>query len=224
MNFPFIQLYGICIFIGIVTALWLIQKKEKIDILSDNVFQNIIIYLYCGGCIGARLWYVIIDDPEAHFFAFYDGGFSLLGATTGACIVLVILDTLRYCQKNLYMIIPMYALIINGFGRIGCYCAPCCTGYLFTIPVQLCSALFYFCCFLIVYYVSYRYKNFLYEYIVLYGFFIALERFLFDYFRYDCIPYYYGFLSQYQFNGLLFFVVCMLLYMYKRVFRYSFPS
>jgi phosphatidylglycerol:prolipoprotein diacylglycerol transferase len=131
---PFaINSYGFFIVIGILIALWcahrdaqsakLITNEQALTLLSGSVI---------AGIFGARALYFLLEHVTVtwyDFFAFWQGGGTELGS-----IIAITLFAGYYLYKHGIPLLELldlaanYAPLVQGFARIGCFCAGCCHG------------------------------------------------------------------------------------------------
>lgn len=132
--------YGLCIAVGVVVALLLAyrnrswQKEISHDTLITLINMSII-----AGIVGGRALSILTDadqiDSWLDVFAFWDGGFSVLGSALAIIIVLGLYALIK--KVSLFAILDLfglYAPLVQAFGRMGCYFAGCCHGSPTTLP------------------------------------------------------------------------------------------
>lgn len=135
--------YGFMIAIGILCAIFLLNKKAKAKGYNEDNIFNMIIITVIMGILGGKGLYIITDfedvmkDPSVIFTQF-GYGFVIYGA-----IIFGILGVFLYCKKKKWnsleifdMVAPCVALA-QGFGRIGCFFAGCCYGSITDGPLYL---------------------------------------------------------------------------------------
>ena len=135
--------YGFMIAIGILCAIFLLNKKAKAKGYNEDHIFNMIIITIIMGILGGKVLYVITDfknvikNPSIIFTQF-GYGFVIYGA-----IIFGILSIFLYCKKKKWnslevfdMVVPCVSLA-QGFGRIGCLLAGCCYGGITEGPLYL---------------------------------------------------------------------------------------
>lgn len=206
-----IHAYGLFIVIGALTALFLFSRDKKIKkyVTSDQI-ATIVQIIIAGAYFGGRIIFMFSESITdlTLLFRFWEPGFSILGSILGIGILLPI-----YLQSNkipglLFLDrVSLYAPLIQGFGRIGCFFTGCCYGkptdawYAVTYthenhvaplfyslhPSQLYSSTLLFLIFFLLYFIQqYRVKTpglLFMSYLIL----ISAERFLIDFVRWDRI-------------------------------------
>lgn len=130
-----IQSYGVMIAIGFICFLYItynLERRKKI--ISDELYVNTVYLGLIAGIVGGRVL-TIINSPEAFKECWYEvffpwvGGLTVLGAILG-----VIFTVTLYLMYYRIPILPMldiaavYAPMMQGFGRIGCFLSGCCYG------------------------------------------------------------------------------------------------
>ncbi|WP_196887331.1 prolipoprotein diacylglyceryl transferase [Aureivirga sp. CE67] len=127
-----IPMYNLLIGIGLIFGFLFLEKevkKYKVSFDEDYKLKLVIIATLILGFLGARFFEMFYHDMEFTFENFKNGGFTLLGGViTGFFIFLIgnLLFKLNF-KKNLLLLIPPLVLV-QGFGRIGCFFAGCCYG------------------------------------------------------------------------------------------------
>ena len=201
INFNF---YGFFILIGVFFCLFslfffkkylikknLLNQEEANGSFEDYypVFKNLYFFSFLGG----KLFFYLFDydDSWNSFYDFFTYGFSMLGSSSFALIYyLYVLNKSKNFKLLNYL--PIFILLIHGFGRMGCYSSGCCGGSFYGYPIQIVSSIWYFIFFLIsiltfkfTIYFFVKKTKFLYIFIPILG--ITLERIIFDKYRFDCI-------------------------------------
>lgn len=225
-----IHSYGFFIAIGLIIFMGLVMQDIRFKdlCLQDFFIDSITIGTLCA-VFGGRMLYVVSEkevvDSALDFFAFWQGGLSILGGVIGALIgVSVFLRYKKIPILPFFDLIAIYAPLLQAAGRIGCFYAGCCYGlrcnYPWAVrytddscyaplhvamhPTQLYSAAILFTLFLILF-LYVRHKKMYAGFIVqLYLFCIALERFVLDFWRADrCMHNHFFSYNQYIAFGLI---------------------
>ncbi len=132
---PFsIYSYGLFIAIGVCTVIMLMQADRRFTQLQIAPHFNMILTIcILSGLLGGRIWFTL-TEPEAadtlvDFFAYWQGGFSILGCIIGICLTLpVALHRYRIPILPFLDFVALYAPLVQSISRIGCLCAGCCHG------------------------------------------------------------------------------------------------
>jgi len=125
-DFLTIRWYGLFLGIGIMITSWIIIKLFKREGLEEDLALSLIIYLFIGGIIGARLGHILFYEigyyltyPIEVFFINH-GGLSSHGLTLGLLIsfaLFVKIKKINWKQVLDLVVIPIPILII--FIRLG---------------------------------------------------------------------------------------------------------
>lgn len=211
---PFsIHSYGLFITLGILVSTWLIKKHKQFTQLNlGNKFIEILMISILAALTGGRLL-SIVTEPETfnsifEMFAFWQGGFSILGSVIGILTVIP-----WYLKKHNIPIFPfldlasIFAPLLQSISRIGCLFAGCCHGittnlpwairytdpqsiaplYTSLHPTQLYSSATLFIIFLIMYFVLQHQLKKSGQLLAAYLILVSSERFIIDFWRADRI-------------------------------------
>jgi len=116
-----------------------LRHKDLEKYISKADFVSICIESAIAGIIGGRILHIMSEwshyESYVQMLSIWNGGLSILGAFIG--VLIYSLWTLR--QKNLpvwelYDIAALYAPLIHGVARIGCFLVGCCHGCTTTLP------------------------------------------------------------------------------------------
>jgi len=116
--------YGIIITLSIIVAFLLaLYFMKKMGFREEIVFE-LLLLLVPLALVGARLWYVIVEDGSlANFFNFRDGGLAIYGAIVFGSIGLLIY-TLAIRKCSFFAISDVVAIVLilaQSIGRWGNY-------------------------------------------------------------------------------------------------------
>jgi len=209
---PFsINSYGLAILVGVLVCLFLMLRhpRRKQLITQDALIQLILMSILVA-VAGARLLYILGGEETLtsfwDIFAFWHGGLSILGGVIG--VVLFLPFYLRHLGVPILPLLDLaglYAPIIDGFGRIGCFLAGCCFGKPSDVswavtytdpntsaplcipmhPTQLYSAVSFFALFFIMYFVLQKVIKHPGQLLMIYLMGTSIIRFSIDFFRGD---------------------------------------
>lgn len=228
-----IQSYGVMIVAGILTALFLMSKDKNITSLMP--FSEVLDIATVGiiaAVVGARVLFLIENGADSLWqaFALWQGGLSVLGSIIALLIALPI-----YCSIKKIPILKLlnyasvYAPLIQGISRIGCFLSGCCYGKLaffwafdcnknrvikMLLAPPLLSSLLLISLFLYLY--SQRNNRTVSSGFLLgsYLYFAGFERFFTDFLRYDHEPIFFD-LSQTQIIALSITTIGLFIKAYK---------
>src|ERR1700730_16604302 len=126
--------YGLMIAIGLLIFMQLIQKDPRFHQLHlESHFTNIMLVGIVTGLLGGRILFFLIH-PSAYqsfidFFAFFQGGLSILGCIVALLIVLPLyLRSLHIPIIPILDLLAIYSPLLQSISRIGCFLAGCCYG------------------------------------------------------------------------------------------------
>jgi phosphatidylglycerol:prolipoprotein diacylglycerol transferase len=130
--------YGTMLFVAFVFCTWLASRLAVREGIEPRHVQDVAIWIFFGGIIGARLTYMIqyrheIEFSLLEFFRIWDGGLVFYGSAIGGAVgyFLAYFLTLRKYNisswKMADAIAPCAALGLC-LGRIGCLLNGCCYG------------------------------------------------------------------------------------------------
>lgn len=205
-----IHSYGVMIAVGLMLCIWLINNNPlRKELITEAQFSSFLLVEIGAAIIGGKLFYLLIEwhsyNSWLDFFAWWEGGFSILGSTIVATFTAALY--LKYYAIPLLPtldLIARYAPLLQVFGRIGCFLAGCCYGkptnlwygviytnyeslaplFISLQPTQIYSSLIYCMIFIFLWTMSSRLTKpgcLAMLYLILAG----LERFLLDFLRAD---------------------------------------
>lgn len=129
-----IHWYGICIAMGFLAALAVLQYKRNYARMTKEQIFDIGLIAIFGGIGGARLFYVVqffhqFSGNLWKIFRIDQGGLVFYGGFLMAVAILLIYAKVK--KLSFARILDMYAPAIalgHAFGRIGCFMQGCCFG------------------------------------------------------------------------------------------------
>jgi phosphatidylglycerol:prolipoprotein diacylglycerol transferase len=132
--------FGVMLFVAFVLCSWLAGRRAEKDGVKKEYIQDLIVYLFIGGLLGARISYLIMQDHVYDFWELlyrlpriWDGGIILYGSLVGGFLgylvyyFLVLRKAGVATSKIADILAPSLALGI-ALGRLGCFCNGCCYG------------------------------------------------------------------------------------------------
>src|SRR4051812_49043385 len=92
--------YGFMLFLAFVSCIWLAVRLGRQNGISKEFIQDLAIWLFFGGIVGARAVFVMQYGLKSfmHFFQLWDGGLVFYGGPIGALIAYLIAHRL-YLHK-----------------------------------------------------------------------------------------------------------------------------
>lgn len=226
-----IPAYSVFGTIGILIGwfyVWVRSKKEDASRETDYVLM----YMYgiFGALAGAKIFSLLQNIPEIiHSFSLnfeefilfwtqtFQSGMVFYGGLIGAvAAVFLYCRICHICFTDFLSILVPAVPLAHGFGRIGCYFAGCCYGYIGIFPVQLTEAAFNFLLSVLLTVLSEKCvsnKKILGTYFINY----AVMRFILEFFRADAARGFLGPLSTSQVISIFIFAIGFLLFMPIRI-------
>jgi phosphatidylglycerol---prolipoprotein diacylglyceryl transferase len=131
--------YGVMICLACFAALGMSVWRARRDKIDTNVVYELATWLFLGGVIGARAFYVVLHPETIHsfgdIFRSWQGGNVFYG-----CILGGLTGSLLYRWRRPYPLMKMLdvaapAVAIGAaVGRIGCFLNGCCDGAVCNLP------------------------------------------------------------------------------------------
>jgi phosphatidylglycerol:prolipoprotein diacylglycerol transferase len=131
--------YGMMMLLGVVSGVGIVVQRAHRMGLNPEVIYSLAFWMFVGGIIGARVFFVIqyweqfrgetMLDTLAKILTFWEGGLVVYGSLVGA-----LLGVLLFCRRKQLSPWMIGDLIAPGmvlglaFGRIGCLLNGCCWG------------------------------------------------------------------------------------------------
>ncbi|MBI3411376.1 MAG: prolipoprotein diacylglyceryl transferase [Planctomycetes bacterium] len=143
-NLPDIPIYGygFMLFLAFVFCTWLAIRLARREGIPAHLLQDLAVWIFVSGIIGARATYVIQDVlvEERHrftsvsqVFALWDGGLVFYGSAIGAVVGFFSVYFIYFKKYHISnwkladIIAPCVALGL-ALGRVGCLLNGCCYG------------------------------------------------------------------------------------------------
>jgi len=131
--------YGTMLLIAVVSSVALAIYRARQVRLDTEVIYSLAFYLFVGGFIGARLFYVIeyrdqffqgdLLQTIAAIFKFNEGGLVVYGSLIGGAVAwLVFCNRFRLPALAIADLIAPSLALGAGLGRLGCLMQGCCYG------------------------------------------------------------------------------------------------
>ncbi len=129
-----IHAYGFWIAIGACIAILLAKHDPKLKkIINFHDFLTVIQIIIISGYFGGRILSLISEKHTAEdfwmIFKFWEAGLSRQGTVIGATLALFFYVKIKKIPFLSFVDrITIYAVLVQSFGRIGCFFAGCCYG------------------------------------------------------------------------------------------------
>jgi prolipoprotein diacylglyceryltransferase len=144
--------FGMMLFLAFLVCTWLAGRRAERAGISPQRIQDLAIWLFVGGLVGARLAFIFAENQNvplpvrlSQFFRVWDGGLVLYGSVAGGIVgyLLAYQFALKKYQISSWqladVIAPSVAIGI-ALGRVGCLLNGCCYG---AVACSDCPALSY---------------------------------------------------------------------------------
>ena len=116
LDFGFIQIYwySICIFLGMLTATFIIFKESKKKNIDEDFLVNLVFNTIIIGIVGARLYYVLFNFKyyimnPIEILEIWNGGLAIHGG-----IICGLIFIKHYCKKHEVSLIDVLDITVVG--------------------------------------------------------------------------------------------------------------
>jgi phosphatidylglycerol---prolipoprotein diacylglyceryl transferase len=132
--------YGLMLFLAFLGAMNLagwVARRQKLD---PEVIYDLALFVFIGGLVGARLFYVIqYWGVNVHslldVFRIWEGGIVLYGSIIGGTIAFFLYRVFRPFPLRPFLDVVAPALALGiAVGRFGCFLNGCCFGDVCDLP------------------------------------------------------------------------------------------
>jgi prolipoprotein diacylglyceryltransferase len=132
--------FGMMLFITFLVTTWLASRRAQREGIAKEHIENLVIWLFVGGLLGARITFLLEEAPWMGFVNFlkqlpriWEGGIVLYGSIMGAlvgylCAYLLIFRRFHLSTLKLADICAPSLAIGICLGRLGCFLNGCCYG------------------------------------------------------------------------------------------------
>jgi prolipoprotein diacylglyceryltransferase len=132
--------FGMMLFLAFIVCTWVAGRRAESEGVAREHIQDLAIWLFIGGLIGARITFLISERPDLawkekleQIYKIWDGGIVLYGSVIGALVSYVVAYFLifrRYRLSTLKLADILAPSIAVGLclGRFGCFLNGCCYG------------------------------------------------------------------------------------------------
>jgi phosphatidylglycerol:prolipoprotein diacylglycerol transferase len=221
-----IQWYGSCILCALLIFLRALKKDKTVQqIIPFSVLIDALCVGIICAIVGGRLLYLFENSRNFQTLfeciAIWDGGFSILGSLiTTTLVVPLYVYYKKIAVIKLMDRVAVYAPLLQGISRIGCYFAGCCYGTQTTLfwaikdpthsimvhPTPLYSSAALLIIFLLLFFLLQHRTHYDGQLFALYVCLVSAERFIVDFWRAER-TFSNGFLPFLSFNQV---IACML--------------
>lgn len=126
--------YGFMLFCAFIACTLLANRLAKREGIASVYIQDLAVWIFASGIIGARIWYMVqYRLPVEQFFQIWNGGLVFYGSFVGGTIgyILAYFLIIRRHGLSLWKIADIIAPCVAiglCLGRIGCFFNGCCFG------------------------------------------------------------------------------------------------
>ncbi len=226
--------YGVMAALGILTAVFLIERHALKKGLPGDCVVNIVFWVILFGLIGGRIFYVFLNlgmyySSPLEIIKIYKGGLAFHGSLIfGAITAIALIKKKKLPFLATLDVFAVYVPLAHAIGRIGCFLNGCCQGLpargffgvifpgdsIAIYPTQLYSAFFLFIIFIILFFLE-RKKQFDGQVISLYCVLYGFLRFNIEFLRADNPPVL-GIFTLFQCISAAIFFIGVFFYIYLR--------
>jgi prolipoprotein diacylglyceryltransferase len=132
--------FGMMLFFAFILCTWLAGRRAEREGIKKDTIQDLAIWVFLGGLLGARITFLLQEQPRPDFKEFllrlpriWDGGIilygSILGGIAGYALswLLIFRKQQLHTRRLLDVVAPTIAVGLC-LGRIGCLLNGCCFG------------------------------------------------------------------------------------------------
>lgn len=132
--------FGMMLFLAFLLCTWLAGRRGEREGIRKETIQDLAIWVFIGGLLGARITYLLNENPRPDLIGFlkklpmiWEGGIVLYGSVLGGIVSYFLAYFLIYRKQGLHTrrlldaIAPSIALGLC-LGRLGCFLNGCCFG------------------------------------------------------------------------------------------------
>jgi phosphatidylglycerol:prolipoprotein diacylglycerol transferase len=121
-----LRVYSLMYILGLVMTIFFVSRRSRKFGIPKEQMENIIIFTFLGGLIGARAYYVILNwsgyfsSNPMEIFAIWHGGLAIHGGLIGGLVTVFIYT--RYKSISPFAIGDLtlpFVLLSQGLGRFG---------------------------------------------------------------------------------------------------------
>jgi phosphatidylglycerol:prolipoprotein diacylglycerol transferase len=126
--------FGLMLFLAFVACMWLAGRKAEKEGIAKERLQDLAIWIFVGGILGARLVYMLqYGRPWSEFFQIWQGGLVFYGSAIGGVAgyflgYFLIIRRYGLSSWKVADIAAPAAALGLCIGRIGCLLNGCCYG------------------------------------------------------------------------------------------------
>lgn len=122
-----VNIYGVCIAVGVVAAYWIARRRWEARGYDGNQISEVVLWIVGAGVVGARVYHLFTgyrwnDGGLLGTVKIWEGGLSIWGAVLGGAVAVIVLSRVKHLDALALMdaITPGLA-VAQGIGRWGNY-------------------------------------------------------------------------------------------------------
>jgi phosphatidylglycerol:prolipoprotein diacylglycerol transferase len=132
--------FGMMLFLAFILCTWLAGRRAEREGIAREHIQDLAIWVFIGGLIGARVTFLYHQNPKMSFgelldqiYRIWDGGIVLYGSVIGALAGYLVAYVFFFRKAHLStlkladVVAPSVAIGLC-LGRMGCFLNGCCYG------------------------------------------------------------------------------------------------
>ena len=132
--------FGMMLFLAFIGCTWLAGRRALREGISKETIQDLAVWLFIGGLLGARITYLLNEKPRPDLLTFFkklpqiwEGGIVFYGSVLGGIAAYFLAYYLIYRKRGLSTLRLVDAIAPSiclglALGRIGCFLNGCCYG------------------------------------------------------------------------------------------------
>ena len=132
--------FGMMLFLAFLVCTWLAGRRALREGIRKETIQDLAVWLFVGGLLGARITYLLNEQPRPDLLTFlkklpqiWEGGIVFYGSVLGGLAAYIVAYVLIYRKQGLSTRRLLDALAPSiclglALGRIGCFLNGCCYG------------------------------------------------------------------------------------------------
>jgi phosphatidylglycerol:prolipoprotein diacylglycerol transferase len=142
--------FGLMLFLAFVVCTWLAGRRAEKEGIARERLQDLAIWIFVGGIVGARIVFMIqYGIPFHDFYKIWEGGLVFYGSAIGGVVgyLLAYYFVIRRHQLSSWQLADIVAPTVAiglCLGRIGCFLNGCCYGNV--AACEHCPAVHFYLC------------------------------------------------------------------------------
>lgn len=140
-----INSFGLMIILGIIIfSILILRDPKRPKLVTTDQYFNILSLAIVSALMGGRALYLLENwqsiESFWEIFAFWEGGFSLLGGIIALLVVMPFYFKKHHLNAIAILdLAAIYAPLLQAISRLGCFFAGCCFGHPTDMPFGIIS-------------------------------------------------------------------------------------